>query len=195
MASIAGADFLGLVGPMPSGPGILDLDTAAAIAMATSGLATPILLTSSISAEAIVRDAVRVGVSAVQVVNEISVEEAKALAGSGLHYMQVVHITGPSKTDMIDSHAEYCDAFLLDSGRPEAGELGGTGRVHDWHISRAFCDASPLPVYLAGGLTPLNAAQALAEVRPAGLDICSGLRRDGQLDPTLLNDFMEAIAA
>ena len=53
--------------------------------------------------------------------------------------------------------------------------------------------ASPVPVFLAGGLNPGNAAAAVAQVRPAGLDVCSGLRRDGRLDGDLARTFVKAV--
>ncbi|MEL6768583.1 MAG: phosphoribosylanthranilate isomerase, partial [Pseudomonadota bacterium] len=179
LAAKAGADWFGLVGPMPSGPGILTLAAAREIAKAAPAGARPILLTASETAEEIGRDAAAVGVDAVQVVRHIAPTEACALAARPLHYVQVVHVEDASALDLIDSYAEHADAFLLDSGRPADAVLGGTGRAHDWTVSRAFVAASPLPVFLAGGLHPGNAAEAVASVRPAGLDICSGLRPDG----------------
>jgi phosphoribosylanthranilate isomerase len=50
-----------------------------------------------------------------------------------------------------------------------------------------------VPVLLAGGLHPGNAREALAQVAPAGLDVCSGLRRDGRLDAARLHAFFESI--
>lgn len=193
MAAEAGAELLGLVGPMPSGPGVLTLGEAGRIAAHAPPAARPILLTASDTAAGIVADAARAGVSAVQVVRHIAVGEARDLAARGLDYVQVVHVEGRGCLDLIDMYAGHCGAFLLDSGRPSAAELGGTGRVHDWSVSAEFCRRSPRPVFLAGGLTPGNVAAAIARVRPAGVDICSGLRRNGALDPGLLAAYMAAI--
>ncbi len=195
MAAAVGADFLGLVGPMPSGPGILTLAEARAVAQALPDDARPILLTAAETAQDIAREAAFVGVEAVQVVRPLTGREARALSGQGLHYLQVIHVEGPDALDLIDLYAEHCDAFLLDSGRPSQGQFGGTGRVHDWTLSAAFCDRAPRPVYLAGGLTPETVGAAIRQVRPAGVDICSGLRRNGALDPALLDTFMAAIDA
>jgi phosphoribosylanthranilate isomerase len=89
------------------------------------------------------------------------------------------------------------DAILLDSGRPTARvpELGGTGRVHDWEVSRRVVGAVDRPVWLAGGLNPDNVADAIATVRPFGVDVCSGVRTDGGLDPVKLEAFVRAVAA
>jgi len=192
-AAGAGAELLGLVGPMPSGPGVLTLAQAAEIAADAPEAARPVLLTSSGTAAGIAAQAARVGVTAVQVVRHIAAAEARALAASGLHYVQVVHVEGRDCLDLIDVYGGHCTAFLLDSGRPSGAELGGTGRVHDWGVSAQFRRRSPRPVFLAGGLTPDNVAEAIAQVRPAGVDICSGLRRNGALDPGLLAAFMAAV--
>ena len=193
MAGDAGADWLGLVGPMPSGPGILTLPEARALAEGVSGPAQAILLTASDTASGIVDDARQAGVSAVQVVRHIAEHEARALAASGLHYAQVVHVEDRSALDQIGVYGAHCNAFLLDSGRPGEGELGGTGRVHDWTLSAEFCRRAPRPVFLAGGLTPDNVTEAVKGVRPGGVDICSGLRHGGRLDPALLGAFMAAL--
>ena len=63
---------------------------------------------------------------------------------------------------------------------------GGTGRTHNWTLSARIVRESPVPVWLAGGLRAENAAQAIATVRPHGLDVCSGVRRDGNLDQVRL---------
>ncbi|HEY7412586.1 MAG TPA: phosphoribosylanthranilate isomerase, partial [Vicinamibacteria bacterium] len=87
------------------------------------------------------------------------------------------------------------DALLLDSGRPGAAvkELGGTGRRHDWAVSRRIRERVPVPLFLAGGLTPANVREAVAEVGPYGLDVCSGVRTDGALDERKLGAFFAAL--
>jgi phosphoribosylanthranilate isomerase len=72
--------------------------------------------------------------------------------------------------------------------------LGGTGRTHDWSLSADIVAASPVPVLLAGGLRPENVAEAVAAVRPWGVDVCSGLRDGaGHLDSRCLAAFMVAV--
>ena len=71
--------------------------------------------------------------------------------------------------------------------------LGGTGRQHDWAVSAEFVRVSPRPVFLAGGLSFANAAQAIGQVRPFGLDLCSSVRTEGRLDARKLADFMCAV--
>jgi len=119
----------------------------------------------------------------------------RALLPSSIRYVQVIHVEGPEVIDMISRYADYAHAFLLDSGRPTlaVAELGGTGRVHDWQVSADFVRASPRPVFLGGGLNATNVADALEKVRPYGIDLCSGVRTPGRLDPDKLTDFMTAV--
>jgi phosphoribosylanthranilate isomerase len=113
----------------------------------------------------------------------------------GIQLVQVIHVTGEASVDEALAVAPLVDALLLDSGNPALAvkELGGTGRVHDWTLSREIVLRSPKPVFLAGGLRPSNVRSAMEEVRPAGLDVCSGLRTEGRLDPVKVSEFMAAI--
>ena len=114
----------------------------------------------------------------------------------GVALVQVIHVTGAASVAQAVAVAPYVDALLLDSGNPQAAvkELGGTGRTHDWALSRQIRDAvAPLPVWLAGGLRVHNVAQAIAQVQPAGLDLCTGVRLHGKLNAGLLSQFMAAV--
>ncbi|HET6851291.1 MAG TPA: hypothetical protein VFH46_03150, partial [Pyrinomonadaceae bacterium] len=88
------------------------------------------------------------------------------------------------------------DAVLLDSGNQSLAikELGGTGRTHDWRLSREIREAIDVPLFLAGGLNPSNVAAAIREVQPFGIDVCSGLRTEGRLDPQILSNFFTRVA-
>lgn len=196
IAIAAGADALGLVGAMPSGPGpIADAVIAEVAAAVPPGVAS-FLLTSESTAADIADHARRCGTNTVQIVRHIEVSEAEALARAlpgSIRRVQVLHVEDDSTLDRMRAYAPFVHAFLLDSGRPGAAELGGTGRVHDWEISRAVVRESPVPVFLAGGLKADNAARAIDEVGPWGLDLCSGVRTDGALDPAKLRAFMSAV--
>jgi phosphoribosylanthranilate isomerase len=89
----------------------------------------------------------------------------------------------------------YVDALLLDSGNLnlDIKELGGTGRVHDWNLSRRIRAAIGIPLFLAGGLNADNVADAIAAVEPFGLDLCSGVRTNDHLDPVKLRAFFGAL--
>ena len=196
MAIEAGADALGLVGAMPSGDGIIGDDVIAEVTAAAPPPVATFLLTSERTAEAIASHVRRTRPTTVQIVSHIDPAESARLAELEPHVrrVQVIHVEGASALDLIAPYAPHVHAFLLDSGRPSAAtpEFGGTGRQHDWSISADFVRASPLPVFLAGGLSAANAAKAILQVRPFGLDLCSGIRTDGRLDPEKLADFMLA---
>jgi phosphoribosylanthranilate isomerase len=109
--------------------------------------------------------------------------------------VQVIHVVGEHSREEAKRIAGQVDALLLDSGNPALAvkELGGTGRVHDWRISRRIREEVPLPVFLAGGLNAANVQEAIQGVRPFGLDLCSGVQRDGRLDQRKLREFMRAV--
>ncbi|MEG1054331.1 MAG: phosphoribosylanthranilate isomerase, partial [Janthinobacterium sp.] len=133
----------------------------------------------------------------VQIVGHIDPGEVAQLARQLPHVrrVQVIHVEGPEALALIPAYAPHVHAFLLDSGRPGAPvpELGGTGRTHDWSVSARFVRASPRPVFLAGGLDATNVMEALRQVRPYGIDLCSRVRTDGQLDVMKLALLMAAV--
>lgn len=194
-----GASALGFVSRMPSGPGPIDEELIAEIvATVPPGLST-FLLTCETTAEPIIAQQQRTRVNTLQLVDAVEDGTYETLRRElpGISIVQVIHVEGaPSVNDAIRA-AGQVDALLLDSGRPSLAvkELGGTGRVHDWSVSREICDKSPVPVYLAGGLNPSNAAEAIRAVEPFALDVCSGLRTDGKLDAMKATAFMTHVRA
>lgn len=197
LAVAVGADALGLVSTMPTGPGPIPEDVIAAIAANVPPPVEPFLLTAHESADAIAEQALRLGVRTVQLVRHVDPAEHARLrrAAPGLRIVQVIHVEDAGALELIAPYAATTAAFLLDSGRPSASELGGTGRAHDWAISAEFVRRAPRPVFLAGGLHAGNAAEAICRVRPYGLDLCSGVRTDGVLDPQKLAAFVAAVSA
>lgn len=194
-----GADALGLVGPMPSGPGVIPLERAAAIAGRVPPPVVPVLLTRATDFAEIAEEIRLVAPLAVQLVDATPAAERARLKREfrALRILQVVHVRGPRSVEEARAAAEASDALLLDSGRPDAAtpELGGTGRTHDWTTSRRIVEEAPVPVFLAGGLRPENVAEAIAAVRPWGVDVCTGVRENGQLAPARLRAFVAAVRA
>ncbi|WP_421789819.1 phosphoribosylanthranilate isomerase [Hyphobacterium sp.] len=195
MAIQAGADALGLVGPMPTGPGVISVEESAQIAKDVGPCVARFFLSSQETAEGLRDEARRAGAETVQIVRHVDPDELARLAeiDPALRRVQVIHVEDETAVDLIEAYTPHAQAFLLDSGRPSAAELGGTGRAHDWSISAEFVRRSPVPVFLAGGLNPDNVARAMSSVRPFGLDLCSGIRTSGRLDPELLHAFMRAV--
>lgn len=191
----AGADILGLVSAMPSGPGVIEEELIASIAASVD--AQTFLLTSLVEPEAIVAQHRRCGTSAIQLCDALAPGSHARLreALPGIRLVQVIHVTGEASYDEAIAAAPGIDALLLDSGNPalRVKELGGTGRVHDWSISRRICSDAGVPVFLAGGLRPENVAEALALTGATGVDICSGVRTDGRLDREKLKRFVAAV--
>jgi phosphoribosylanthranilate isomerase len=197
LAVRAGADAVGFVGPMPSGShSIDDRSIAELVALVPPPIAT-FLLTSEATAGGIAAHVERTRASTVQLVSQITASEAASLAQllPATRRVLVVHVENEGVLDLIERYAPNVHAYLLDSGRPNLAvpELGGTGRTHDWRISAEFVRRSPLPVFLAGGLTPENVGEAIRRVKPFGVDLCSGVRTAGRLDAGKLSAFIEAV--
>lgn len=197
LAIAHGADALGLVGRMPSGPGVIDDDLISDIVDRVPPPVSTFLLTSETKADAIVHHARRCRADTLQLVDHVA-PDAVAIIRAALpsrRLVQVVHVEGPETLEAAVAAAEFADAILLDSGRPsaEVKELGGTGRTHDWAISRAIVEACGCPVFLAGGLRVDNVGEAIREVRPFGVDLCTGVRRDGRLDAAMLRAFIAEV--
>ena len=197
-AITAGADALGLVGNMPSGPGVIDDELARNIAALVPPPIATFLLTQRKRAVDIADHVAVVAPTTVQIVNHIEPAEYRQLIKllpASIRRVQVIHVEDETALDLIEPYAPYVHAFLLDSGRPSASlpELGGTGRRHDWSISAKFVQLSPKPVFLAGGLSASNVQDAIRQVRPYGLDLCSGVRLDGSLSEEKLAAFFSAV--
>lgn len=192
-----GASALGLVSAMPSGPGAIPESAIAAIAATIPPPVATFLLTSLQEAEAIVAQQRRLRTTTVQICDRLPKGAHRVLreALPGIGLVQVVHVTGPESIDEAREVAGHVDALLLDSGNQALAvkELGGTGRRHDWAVSRRIREAVPVPIFLAGGLRPENAGEAIREVGPFGLDLCTGVRTAGALDPSKLLAFVAAV--
>lgn len=199
LAIAAGASALGLVSAMPSGPGVIDEASIAAIAARVPPPIATFLLTCLQDADAIAAQHARCRTSVIQLVDHLPEVELRSLRAKvpGVKLVQVIHVCDDSAFDEALAVAPLVDALLLDSGNPSLAvkELGGTGRVHNWEVSARIRAASATPVFLAGGLNAGNVAQAIATVRPFAVDICSGVRTAGALDPAKLAAFVRAVMA
>ncbi len=192
-----GANAIGLVSAMPSGPGVISEERIAEIAAVTPPPTSTFLLTSKISGPEIIEQYRRCRVTTIQLCDRVERSVIAELRGAMPHIalVQVIHVSGKKSVDEALAAAELVDAILLDSGNQSltTKELGGTGRTHDWGLSAKIVEESPVGVFLAGGLTPENIAAAIQEVQPFGVDVCSGVRTNGELDETKLRSFMTNI--
>jgi len=193
----AGASAIGLVGQMPSGPGIIPDSVIFEIARAVPPTIGTFLLSSQTSVKEIIKHHRRTLTNTIQLVDALAGGSYRDLrkALPGVKLVQVIHVIDERSVGQAIEVSGQVDALLLDSGNPDlkVKELGGTGRTHNWKISRSICANVSVPVYLAGGLNPGNVRQAIAEVQPFGIDVCSGVRTNGLLDRNKLEEFIQAV--
>ncbi|MDH3732125.1 MAG: phosphoribosylanthranilate isomerase [Gemmatimonadota bacterium] len=194
-----GATALGLVSEMPSGPGVIEEASIVSIASEVPSGTDTFLLTSLTDAGAIAAQHGRLATTTLQLVDQVGVSVLTELRDRlpSVRLVQVIHVRGPESLDEAIGVERHVDALLLDSGDPglDVKKLGGTGRTHDWDVSRKIVEAVNVPVYLAGGLNSANVGDAMGAVRPYGLDLCSGVRTGGTLDPIKLAEFMASVRA
>lgn len=193
-AIAAGADAIGLVSAMPSGPGVISEELIRVIAATVPLPTATFLLTSCRRVAEIVAQHLRCGTNTIQLCDRLAdgtLADLKA-ALPGVAIVQVVHVNGRESIDEAINVAPQADALLLDSGNQNLAtkELGGTGRTHDWRLSAEIRRRVAVPVFLAGGLRADNVAEAIAQVEPWGVDVCSGVRSGDRLDPDKLRAFL-----
>jgi phosphoribosylanthranilate isomerase len=192
-----GASAIGLVAKMPSGPGPISDDLIRQIALTVPPPVATFLLTCETSVMEIIKHHHRTNTNTIQIVDSISEGSFSQLKAGlpGVKIVQVIHVIDESSVDEAVEISEMVDAILLDSGNPKlkVKELGGTGRVHNWKLSRQIREQSLCPVFLAGGLNPENVKQAIDEVQPFAVDVCSGVRTNGNLDKYKLEKFFQNV--
>lgn len=197
MAINYGASAIGLVSAMPSGPGPIPETLIAEIAATIPPGVATFLLTCKQDVEAIIDQQRRLRVNTIQICDRLETVSYEQLreAVPGVSLVQVIHVSGPESVSEAVSVAPFVDSILLDSGNQSLAikELGGTGRTHDWNVSREIVKAVPVSVFLAGGLRSDNVADAVRTVRPFGVDVCTGVRTNGKLDETKLRAFFAAL--
>jgi phosphoribosylanthranilate isomerase len=194
MAVEYGASAIGLVARMPSGPGPIPDELIRQIAGTVPPPVATFLLTSETMVSEIVEHHHRTNTNTIQIVDSLSAGTYEDLKSAlrGVKIVQVIHVIDESSVEEALEVSIMVDAILLDSGNPKlkVKELGGTGRVHNWKLSRMIRENAKCPVFLAGGLNPENVRQAIEEVQPFAVDVCSGVRTDGNLDRKKLELFI-----
>ena len=192
-----GASEIGLVGKMPSGPGTIPDELIFKIARTIPSAVNTFLLTSDTSTGNIYKHHELTRTNTIQFVDAVSSRTYKQLREliPSIKFVQVIHVIDEKSVDEAIEISEHVDFLLLDSGNPNLSvkELGGTGRVHNWKLSRRIRENIKVPLFLAGGIRAENARQAIEEVQPYGLDLCTGVRTNGILDEYKLEKFISAI--
>ena len=181
-----GASAIGLVARMPSGPGPIADELIKQIAKKVPPPVATFMLTSETSVKKIIEHHIRTNTNTIQIVDKLGSGTYAELKSAlpDIKIVQVIHVIDESSVEEAHLISGMVDAILLDSGNPnlKIKELGGTGRVHNWKLSRRIIENVKCPVFLAGGLNPENVRQAIDEVHPFAVDVCSGVRTDGHLD-------------
>lgn len=192
-----GAVAIGLVSSMPSGPGVVTDELITKIASTVGGRIDTFLLTSKRSVGEIIAQLKNAGTSTVQICDSLLEGTHRDIKNKmpNIKVVQVIHVVDEESVKEAIAAAKTADALLLDSGNQKLAikELGGTGRTHNWELSRRIVESVAIPVYLAGGLKPANVKDAIDLVRPFGVDICSGLRTDGKLDEAKLSEYVKQV--
>ena len=194
-----GASALGLVAEMPSGLGPISEELIASIARALPPSVSSFLLTSKQNSSEIIAQHRRCGTNVIQLCDRLMTSDYQELreAMPGIGLVQVVHVTGEEAVDEACAVAPSVNGILLDSGNRalRVKELGGTGRTHDWSISKRIRDKVNVPIFLAGGLNPENVGEGLKRIQPFGVDVCSGVRTEDKLDECKLSAFFKAVSS
>lgn len=197
LAISSGASAIGLVSEMPSGPGVISEDLIAKIAKAVPNNIETFLLTSKQRVKEIIEQLKKYKTTTVQIVDNLiegSYEEIRS-AIPYIKIVQVIHVEDEKSIEKGVLISKYVDALLLDSGNQklQVKELGGTGRIHDWSLSKKIVENVNVPVYLAGGLNSQNVGEAIKTVKPFGIDLCSGVRSNSRLNKLKLTEFFNSL--
>jgi len=197
LASRYGASVIGLVGPMPSGPGIISNEMIHQIASNIPSPISTFLLTSETRVEKIIAHYKKVNTDAIQLVDTVDHQAYETIRKElpQVELVQVIHVIDETSIMEAVAVSKFVDFLLLDSGNPKAAVkiLGGSGRTHNWELSRKIRKSVSVPVYLAGGINAKNVAQAIQTVQPYGIDLCSGVRTNDKLDENKLREFFRVI--
>ena len=197
LAVAYGAAAIGLVGRMPSGPGIIKDELIHAIAKTVPPHTHTFLLTSETTTDNIIEHHKKVNTTTIQIVDALSGREYHKIreAIPNVQLVQVIHVLDEGSIKEAIEISEFVDAILLDSGNPNLPTkvLGGTGKTHNWDLSKKIREKISLPIFLAGGINKDNIKKAIEHVQPYGIDLCSSVRTNGQLDESKLEALFNAL--
>lgn len=172
----AGADALGFHIALEHSKCPIGEATASSIIAHMPPFVASVIVTTALDSKELIRIARATGANTLQLQGEVSADTIRAVKAVFPYFKvyAVVHVFG---TDAIEAakKIEGADAIILDSADKTSGARGGTGKTHDWNVSRAVVESVSLPVILAGGLTPENVAEAIHVVRPYAVDVETGV--------------------
>ena len=180
-----GADAVGLVFHEAS-PRYIAVDKARILLQKVTGLIKVVGLFMDASYEVIEHVLSRINIDYIQF---HGTESAEFCASFAVPYIKAIPMGDETQAnEMIEAHRNSADILLLDGHR--VGMPGGMGNTFDWRdLSK-----TKAPVFIAGGLTPRNVAQAIAQCCPQGVDVSSGVESTvGVKDHPKMKAFVEAV--
>lgn len=189
-----GADALGfLVGITHLAEDKIEIEEAKRIITKLPPFVSTVAVTHLQDPNAIVEMCRYLNVTSLQIHDYISPEEVEYCRRElhGVKIIKAIHVVDGDKDGTISlahTFERSADALLLDSRTIE--RLGGTGKVHDWNISKEIVEKIEIPVILAGGLTDKNVYDAVMKVRPYAVDVNSGVETNTNKDPIKVLGFI-----
>jgi phosphoribosylanthranilate isomerase len=194
-AIACGADALGfLVGQMHASRSVfISAEAARGIAEALPPFCSSVLVTHLAAPDDLLSLAITARVTTIQLHGNTTPDEAVRIRTwlPNVKVYKAIHVTNGTALAHAKTFVGKVDAIILDTAIPEKGMVGGTGKTHDWNLSRAIVESVPLPAILAGGLTPENVQEAIRIVQPYAVDVNSGVSySDGTKDPQKLRQFI-----
>ena len=176
----ASPDAIGfLVGQVHPSPDFILACTARRLARSLPPFVQPWLVTHLSKPEEILDLAKAAAIFNIQLHGESTPEEVATIRDKLPPCAKLVRAVHPDHQDSFFEYADFVpliDAFLIDTINPKTGQVGGTGLTGNWIRAARFVQESPIPVILAGGLTPVNVARAIERVNPYAVDVNTGVK-------------------
>ena len=205
LAAGVGVDYIGVIIEIKFSPRRLSIEQAQAIC--ERSIVPVVTLFFNWDAEQIKRAAQKLHPGAIQLQGQEQPSLIKTLKKDlSCEIWKAIHV--PSRGEAKTNFDEYlektksfvdagADAIVLDTvvGSSEKDKrYGGTGQVSDWTVASELVEAIPVRTFLAGGINPENVQQAIRQVHPYGIDLCSGVEASpGTKDPQKLRALMIAV--
>ena len=195
LAAELGADAIGLlVGQKHNSPDFVSATVARDIFRALPPSVDAVLVTHVEDVDELERLLQESEITTVQLHSEIAPSSVERLRHRLPHpkIFKSVNIISADSVAYPETFEQLVDGFVLDSINVATGQVGGTGKTHDWSVSREIVMRYPdVPIILAGGLNSENVRSAIERVRPFGVDVNSGTKAaDGFKDPRKMEAFI-----
>jgi phosphoribosylanthranilate isomerase len=195
LAAELGADAIGLlVGQKHNSPDFISATVASGISRALPPSVEAVLVTHIKEIDELERLLQQSEITTIQLHSEIDPRSVERLRGRlpDVKIFKSVSVISADSVAYPEAFEQLVDGFVLDSVNLATDQVGGTGKTHDWSVSREIVMRYPeVPIILAGGLNSENVRSAIERVRPFGVDVNSGTKApDGFKDPRKMEAFI-----